>query len=62
MEDQEIFKLPTPQVRDSALTSDTKSRAFFNHDSNTKIHTALILLVEDNMDVIAYTASCFPDY
>ncbi len=32
-------------------------------DDNTKADSApLILLVEDNIDVVAYTASCLPDY
>ena len=37
------------------------------HDNNIQIdkvnnESALILLVEDNTDVVAYTASCLPDY
>ncbi|MCY7363577.1 MAG: response regulator, partial [Ignavibacteria bacterium] len=32
------------------------------HTGNVKTESALILLVEDNIDVVAYTASCLPDY
>ncbi|MCC6815456.1 MAG: response regulator [Saprospiraceae bacterium] len=51
-----------------SILIDLVSRANFNSDSksitseNINSNRELILLVEDNTDVVAYTASCLPDY
>ncbi len=42
------------------ITDRTNSTAFA--DENESKQKPLILLVEDNADVVAYTASCLPDY
>ncbi len=53
------------QVSKDENTSSTKIKSTNGYLINSEIDDAnqpLILLVEDNADVVAYTASCLPDY
>jgi signal transduction histidine kinase/DNA-binding response OmpR family regulator/ligand-binding sensor domain-containing protein len=52
----------TSALREPAHTIISKQSAAVAPDTNNNTDTPLILLVEDNADVVAYTASCLPDY
>ncbi|NCU04853.1 MAG: response regulator, partial [Chitinophagaceae bacterium] len=51
-------QLKEPVIKLNAVSKET---VLLNQNSTTD-ETALILLVEDNVDVVAYTASCLPQY
>lgn len=51
-------QLKEPVIRTNAVS---KEPVLLNQNSTTD-ETPLILLVEDNVDVVAYTASCLPQY
>ena len=56
--------LVIPPYNEKSITSPEveKSMAHFIQSESTGNTNPLILLVEDNADVVAYTASCLPDY
>ena len=52
---------PSPEKRIPLIVSE-KSAPVLHAGLNTGTANPLVLLVEDNADVVAYTASCLPDY
>lgn len=54
---REVHSLPS--LAKSILAPPLQEPSFLNIDNSS---TPLILLVEDNVDVVAYTASCLPQY
>jgi len=52
-----------PLKENSTFIDTEEQPGYYNIDPvNTSSTNALVLLVEDNADVVAYTASCLPDY
>lgn len=51
-----------PQAYDVAPSTDSVAALIQKANENQPGEQPLILLVEDNVDVVAYTASCLPDY
>ncbi|MBL0155284.1 MAG: helix-turn-helix domain-containing protein [Chitinophagaceae bacterium] len=52
----------TPVLKETVQTAIQKQTVSIHRDINDQTDTPLILLVEDNADVVAYTASCLPEY
>ena len=51
-----------PILKETLQPARQKQPVSVPRDINVQSDTPLILLVEDNADVVAYTASCLPDY
>ncbi len=53
----------TPAKRNEVtMLAEEKTKSFIPENTTTDNSAPLILLVEDNIDVVAYTSSCLPDY
>lgn len=57
----DIITIPLNENKVQSLI-ETKTNTYSNNEDIGSSTTPLILLVEDNVDVVAYTASCLPDY
>ncbi len=53
---------PKPPVNMITPVDDTYQKTSVDYQNQTNLDKELILLVEDNADVVAYTASCLHDY
>ncbi len=60
--DAESLVLPAYKEKSMAAMTEEKSMTRFIHPENAGSANPLILLVEDNADVVAYTASCLQEY
>jgi len=60
--DAENLVIPAYKGNSMTVMTEEKSMTRLIHSENTGSTNPLILLVEDNADVVAYTASCLPDY
>jgi DNA-binding response OmpR family regulator len=60
--DGESLVIPPYKENSRAVMAEEKSMAPLIQPEHTGSTRPLILLVEDNADVVAYTASCLPDY
>lgn len=60
--DAENLVIPAYKENSMPVMTEEKSMTRLIHSENTGSANSLILLVEDNADVVAYTASCLPDY
>ncbi|MBP6430939.1 MAG: helix-turn-helix domain-containing protein [Ferruginibacter sp.] len=58
---ENAIRLPIKENFVATPTEETSYEKIIYHSTADKT-TPLILLVEDNVDVVAYTASCLPDY
>jgi signal transduction histidine kinase/DNA-binding response OmpR family regulator/ligand-binding sensor domain-containing protein len=59
---KEETDLPAPAFKTPGLTEASLQNSFSTINGNDDKHSPWILLVEDNADVVAYTASCLPEY
>jgi signal transduction histidine kinase/DNA-binding response OmpR family regulator/ligand-binding sensor domain-containing protein len=60
---EEVTAIVPAYVKESAIVPITIKKApIVIANEQTDLSTPLILLVEDNVDVVAYTASCLPHY
>lgn len=57
----EIINTPVKE-NSKAIATEEKLNQYAANNTTTDIATPIILLVEDNVDVVAYTASCLPEY
>jgi signal transduction histidine kinase/DNA-binding response OmpR family regulator/ligand-binding sensor domain-containing protein len=57
----EIISTPVKE-NEVVVTTEEKLNQYAAYNTTTDTTTPLILLVEDNVDVVAYTASCLPEY
>lgn len=60
-DDEQAMAVAIPRAEIKIDSTEKQSRYISKH-ANTSNTAPLILLVEDNVDVVAYTASCLPDY
>ncbi len=60
--DSESIVIPPYKENSKVVIAEEKSQVRLIDSANTGTTNPLVLLVEDNADVVAYTASCLPDY
>ena len=60
--DDESIIIPPLKENSTAIKTEEKPNSYLIDPVNTSSANPLVLLVEDNADVVAYTASCLPDY
>lgn len=61
--EEKTISLPSIYKESSTATTTVEDPSYYTTDpSNNGNGHPLVLLVEDNADVVAYTASCLPDY
>lgn len=62
VEDDAAIIVPAYKEKNKEVKAEARQGAHFIEGANNESSHPLVLLVEDNADVVAYIASCLPDY